>query len=85
MVHDVHQENVLVGFHGKCHFAYNKKWCQGESTLQWPLLGCHIVLFYRGVHVWLYPTSNFWKKSQYFLHIMLKYNMGKILENNYFI
>lgn len=25
VMHDVHQENVLVGFHGKCHFAYNKK------------------------------------------------------------
>jgi hypothetical protein len=25
VMHDVHQENVLVVFHGKCHFAYNKK------------------------------------------------------------
>jgi hypothetical protein len=38
----------------------------GESTLQWPPLGCHIVLSSKCVHVWMYPTSNFWKDSQYF-------------------
>jgi hypothetical protein len=48
-------------------------------------LGCHIVLLFRGVHVWVYATSNFWKNFTIVLHITLKYNLGKILKNNYFI
>jgi len=71
-------------FMAKCHFAYNKKWCQGESTLWWPPLGCHIVLLSGGVHVWLYPTSNFWKNFAIFLYIVLEYNLGKILKNKLF-
>jgi hypothetical protein len=49
----------------------------GESTLWWPLLGCHIVLLSRDVHVWMYPTSNLWKNFTIFLHIILEYNLGK--------
>jgi len=52
----------------------------GESTLQWPLLGCHIRLFFKGVHVWIYLTPNFWKNFITFLHIMLEYTLGKILK-----
>jgi len=29
------------------------------------------------------PTSNFWKQFTIFLHIMLKYNLSKILLKNY--
>jgi hypothetical protein len=49
----------------------------GESTLWWPLLGCHILLFYRDVHVWMYRTSNFWKIFTIILHILLEYNLRK--------
>ncbi len=55
----------------------------GENTLQWPPLGCHIVTLYyfpKNVHVWMYPTSNFWKNFILLLHIMLGYNLNKILE-----
>jgi hypothetical protein len=31
----------------------------GESTLQWPPLGCHLIALSRDVHVWVYPISNF--------------------------
>jgi hypothetical protein len=47
-------------------------------------LGCHIVLFSRDVHVWVYPISNFRKIFTIFLHIMLEYNLGKILEKKIF-
>jgi hypothetical protein len=58
----------------------------GESTLQWPPLGCHILLFFKGVHVWIYPIPNFWKNFITFLNIMLEYTLGKILKlKNYFI
>jgi hypothetical protein len=53
----------------------------GESTLQWPLLGCHIILLSKGVHVWMYPTSHFWKKFVIFFHIMIEYNLGNIFKN----
>jgi hypothetical protein len=58
-----------------------------ESTLWWPLLGCHILLFSRDVYVWMYRTSNFWKIFTIILHILLEYNLGKkILKNkNQFI
>jgi hypothetical protein len=52
---------------------------QNESTLQWPPLGCHIVFLSMDVHVWVYPTSNFWKKITILLYIMLEYNLNKIL------
>jgi hypothetical protein len=51
----------------------------GESILWWPFLGCHIVLISKDVHVWLNPTLKFWKVFTMFLHIMLKYNLGKRL------
>jgi hypothetical protein len=50
---------------------------KGESKLQWTLLSCHIVLLFKNVHVWMYPTSNSWKIFTIFLHIMLEYNLGK--------
>jgi hypothetical protein len=50
----------------------------GESILQWPPLGCHIILLCKGVHVWIYLILNFWKKFTIFLYIMLEYNLGKI-------
>jgi hypothetical protein len=53
---------------------------EGENTLQWTPLGCHMVLSFKDVHVWMYPTSKFWKNSTIFLHIMLKYDVSKILE-----
>jgi hypothetical protein len=56
----------------------------GESTLWWPPLGCHIILLCRDVHVWIYPTSNFWRIFIMILHIMLEYNLGKRLENKLF-
>jgi hypothetical protein len=48
-----------------------------------PLWG-HIVLLSKDVHVWMYPTSNFWKIFTIFLHITLEYNLGKRLENKLF-
>jgi len=53
---------------------------EGENTLQWTPLGCHMVFSFKDVHVWMYPTSKFWKNSTIFLHIMLKYDVSKILE-----
>ncbi len=50
----------------------------GESTLQWPPLRCQIILLFKGVHAWIYPTSDFWKNFITFLHIMLEYTLGKI-------
>jgi hypothetical protein len=55
----------------------HKKLWQGESTLWWTPLGCHIVLLYKVVHVWMYPASNIFIV---FLHNMLEYNLGKRLE-----
>jgi hypothetical protein len=50
---------------------------------------CHIVLFSNNVHVWVYSILNFWKNFIIFLHIMLEYNIGKILNKklnlSYFI
>ncbi len=57
----------------------------GENTLQWPPLGCHIVLLSKDVHVWMYPTSNFWKIFIIFLHIILEYKLGQRFFKNYFI
>jgi hypothetical protein len=48
------------------------------------ILGCNILSFYRGVHVWTYPTSNFWKNFIKLLHIMLKHNLNKILKKKPF-
>jgi len=50
---------------------------EGEDTLEWPPLGCHIILLSKGVHVWMYPISNFWKSFTIFSHIMLEYNLSK--------
>jgi len=58
---------------------------RGESTLWWPPLECHIVLFFRNVHVWVYPTLNFRKIFTIFLHIMLEYNLYKRFFKKYFI
>jgi len=44
----------------------------------------HIVLLSKDVNVWMYPISNFWKNFTLFLHIMLKYNIRKILEKKLF-
>jgi hypothetical protein len=52
----------------------------GESIVQWPPLGCHILLLFRGVHVWIYPTSNFWKNFITFWHIMLEYIIDKLFK-----
>jgi hypothetical protein len=49
------------------------------------LLKCHIILLSKDVHVCVYPTSNFWKFFTIFLHIMLKYSLGKKLEKNIYI
>jgi hypothetical protein len=57
---------------------------KGESKLRWPLLGRHIVLLFRDVHVWMYPTSNFQKTFTMFVHIMLEYNLSKRLKKNNF-
>jgi hypothetical protein len=46
---------------------------QGENTLRWPRLGCHMVLLFKDVHVWMYPTFKFWKNFTIFLHIILEY------------
>jgi len=43
-----------------------------------------IILIFRDVHVWVYPTSNFWKIFTIFLHIMLESNLGKKLEKKLF-
>jgi len=48
------------------------------------LWGVTLYYFFIGVHVWVYPISKFWKNFTIFLHIMLKYNLGKILENKWF-
>ncbi len=48
------------------------------------ILGCNILLFFRDVHVWVYPTSNFWKNFIKVLHIMLKHILNKILEKKLF-
>jgi hypothetical protein len=56
----------------------------GWSTLLWPPLGCHVILLSKGMHVRVYPTSNFWKIFTIFLHILLKYNLGKRLEKKLF-
>ncbi len=56
----------------------------GESTLWWPPLGCHIVLLFKDVHVWMYPISNFWNIFIKFLHNMLKYNLSKRLKKKLF-
>jgi hypothetical protein len=53
---------------------------EGENTLEWTPLGCHMVLLFKDVHVWMYATSKFWKNSTIFLHIMLEYDVSKILE-----
>jgi hypothetical protein len=55
------------------------KLVEGENTLQWTLLGCHMVLLFKDVHVWMYPTSKFWKNFTILLHIMLEYDVSKIL------
>jgi hypothetical protein len=63
-------------------------WSHEKRKSGWehrPPLECHIVLLWRGVHVWMYLTSNFWKNFIIFLHIMLKYNLKNILKKNYFI
>jgi hypothetical protein len=38
---------------------------------------CGIVLVYKGVHVWVYLTSNPWNTFTILLHNMLKYNSSK--------
>jgi hypothetical protein len=50
----------------------------------WPPLECHIILLFRDVHVWMYPTSNFQNIFTIFLHIMLEYNQNKILKKKLF-
>jgi hypothetical protein len=45
--------------------------------------GCHIVLLSRDLYVWMYPTSNIWKNFTIFLHIMLEYNLDKILRKKF--
>jgi hypothetical protein len=57
---------------------------EGESTLWWSALGCHITLLSKNVHVGLYPTSKFWTIFTIVLHIMLKYNLSKILRKKLF-
>jgi len=52
----------------------------GEITLQWLPLRCQIILLFKGVHAWIYPTADFWKKFITFLHIMLEYTLGKIFK-----
>ncbi len=78
-------------FNSSNDFTYNvktyevklvKEW--GENTLQWSPLGCHIVLLSSDVHVWAYPTSNFWNIFTIFLHIMLEYNLGKKFKKKLF-
>jgi hypothetical protein len=56
----------------------------GESTLWWLPLSCHNVLVSRGVHVWVYLTSSFWKNFTIFFHVMLEYNLCKILKKKLF-
>jgi hypothetical protein len=70
----------LQGQHKALCFKYKK----GESTLWWPPLGCHVILLFGDVHVWVYPTSKFWKIFTIFLHSMLGYNLGKRLKNKLF-
>jgi hypothetical protein len=57
---------------------------RGENTLWSHPLGCRIVLLSKDVHVWMYPTSNFWKIFTIFLYIMLEYNLGKKLNMKLF-
>jgi hypothetical protein len=49
-------------------------------------LGCHFIMFFKDVHVWICPISNFWKPFIIFLHI-INITLGKILEKkkNHFI
>jgi hypothetical protein len=44
-----------------------------------PLWGDTLYYFWGGVHVSMYPISNFWKNFIIFLHIILEYNLGKIV------
>jgi hypothetical protein len=51
------------------HDYHTTSYVLDETTLQWPSLGCHIVLLFKDVHVWVYFISNFWKIFTIFLHI----------------
>jgi hypothetical protein len=62
----------------------HKKLWQGENTLWWTLLGGHIILLYKGVHVWMYLASKLWNIFTIFLHNMLEYNPCKRLEKKLF-
>jgi hypothetical protein len=67
-----------------CNLNHNKH-MKVKSTLQWPPLGCHITLLSKDTHVWVYPTSNFWKNFIMFCILCYNITQERYCKRKYFI